>query len=341
MSDAHDEMWLDRFARRLGFGRVASMLPWDLPPSYVYAVVTVGFFTIGLNLYAVANGRETIYVTNPYFVLQPIVLIGGVIAARSLHVRYGRVVEEMRIVDRTSNPDPILEIVPSWLPPGMFAVAATLQLLRGVVGPGWDYLGDIVANMVVFPFVYAPIIAQFAALYLAIEFIAPVRLSRSDVGIHFLDPEGVGGMRPLGELVKTAYYYIVAGLIAYALITYAPFVDSSWQVTTYAGVLFTAVWLVSVATVAFAVFTLHRFMHREKRVEKRRLEDRLAGLVENHYDVATYAVPEDRREEVDDLRDRIRHVSETKEYPATFSIWTQLLLSVAVPKALQLVLAGA
>lgn len=341
MSDADDEMWLDRFARRLGFGRVAAKVPWDVPPSYVYAVVTIGFFTAFLNLFALTTGRETIYPTNPYFVLQPLVLLGGVVAARTLHVRYGRVVEEMRIRERASNPDPLVNIVPSWLPLGMFAVAAMLQLLRGILGPGWDHLGGWIANMVVFPFVYAPIIAQFAALYLAIEFIAPVRLARSDVGVHFLDPEGIGGMRPLGELVKTGYYYIVVGLIAYALITYAPFIDSSWEVTTYAGVLFTTVWLVTVATVAFAVFTLHRFMRRGKRMEIFRLENKLADLVENHYDVANYAVPENRREEVAALRDRIQRVSETKEYPATFSIWTQLLLSVAIPKALQLFLAGA
>lgn len=340
MSDTVEELWLDRFARRFGFGWLAAKLPWDVPPSYVYAVVTVGFFNAFLNGLALASGNETIYPTNPYFVLQPVVLIGGVVAARSLHVRYRRVVEEMRLSERASNPAPLVDLVPSWLAPGMFAVAAILQLLRGVLGPGWDQLGGWIANMVVFPFVYAPIIAQFAAVYLAIEFIVPVRLSRSDVGVHFLDPEGVGGLRPLGELVKTAYYYIVAGLVAYALITYAPFVDSTWEVTTYAGVLFTSVWLVTVATVAFAVFTLHRFMHREKRTEIHRLETRLADMVENHYDVANYAVPEDRREEVAALRDRIQQVSETKEYPATFSIWTQLLLSVAVPKALQLFLAG-
>jgi hypothetical protein len=168
-----------------------------------------------------------------------------------------------------------------------------------------------------------------------------VRISRSDVGVHFLDPEGVGGLRPLGELVKTAYYYIVLGLMVYALITYAPFVDTSWEVTAYAGTLFTAVWLVSVGTVAFAVYTLHRFMRREKRTEIHHLETRLADLVENHYDVATYSVPDDRRDDVEELRSRIQRVSETKEYPATFSIWTQLLLSVAIPKAIQLALAGA
>jgi hypothetical protein len=341
MPDADDDMWLDRFARRLGFGWLAAKLPWDLPPSYVYAVVTVGFFTAFLNLFTVATGGETIYPENPYFALQPVVLVGGVVAAKTLHRRYAAVVEEMNVARRASNPDPILEPVPRWLPPGMFGVAATLQLSRTFVGPGWESLGGVVANMVVFPFVYAPIIAQFSALYLAIEFIAPWRISRSDMGVHFLDPQGVGGLRPLGELVKTAYYYIVAGLVVYALITYAPFVDTAWTVGTYAGALFTAAWLISVLTVAFAVFTLHRFMHREKRAEIKRLEAQLDDLVENHYDVANYEVPDGQAERVADLRERIQQVSATKEYPATFSIWTQLLLSVAVPKALQLLLANA
>jgi len=341
MSSGTDEMWLDRFARRLGFGWLAARLPWAVSPSVLYAVTTVVGFTVGLNLFSVANGIETIYPTNPYFVLQPIVLVGGVFASRSLHRSYARVMDEMDVAERATDPDKLVDVVPSWLPPGMFATAAVLQLLRGVLGPGWDNVAGVVANMVVFPFVYAPIIAQFAALYLAIEFIAPYRIYRSDVGVHFLDPQGVGGLRPLGELVKTAYYYIVVGLVAYALITYAPFVDTAWTVTAYAGGLFTAVWLVSVATVGFAVFTLHRFMHREKREEIQRLETELNDLIEEPYDVANYRIPEDRRDRVEDLRERIRQVSDTKEYPATFSIWTQLLLSVAIPKAIQLALANA
>jgi hypothetical protein len=40
------------------------------------------------------------------------------------------------------------------------------------------------------------------------------------------------------------------------------------------GVIFTAVWVGTVATVTFAVFTLHRFMHREKRREIQRLNGR-------------------------------------------------------------------
>jgi hypothetical protein len=155
-----------------------------------------------------------------------------------------------------------------------------------------------------------------------------------------MDPHGVGGMRPLGELVKRAYYYIVVGLVAYALITYAPLVESA-PVNATAGTVFTAVWVLSVATVAFAVLTLHRFMHREKREEIRRLERRLHDHVENPYDVAEYAVPEDESDAVEDIQQRIERVSATSEYPATFSIWSQLLLSIVIPKAVQLLLASA
>ncbi|WP_335999615.1 hypothetical protein [Halorientalis halophila] len=200
---------------------------------------------------------------------------------------------------------------------------------------------DMFANFVLFPFVFLPIVVQFFTVYVTIEFLAPWRLSKSTVGIHFLDPQGVGGMRPLGELIKKAYYYLVVGLVGYALITYAPFVDSAWTVSAAAGVIFTAVWVGTVATVAFAVFTLHRLMHREKREEIQRLERQIREHIENPWDVKNYEIPADARDEVEDLRERIERVSATSEYPATFSIWSQLLLSIAIPKAIQLILANA
>jgi len=337
---APDELWLDRFARRLGFGWLAARLPWQTPPSVLYAVVTVPVFTAALQVYRVAEGGKLIYEINPYMALQPVILVGGAVAAHLLHRSYGRVADEMNLRERAADPGPLVAPIPRWLAPGLFALAVVLQLLRAVFGPGYPTTADLVANVVVLPFVYAPIVAQFSAVYLAIEFVAPYRIARSDVGVHFLDPQGVGGLRPLGELVKTAYYYIVAGLVGYALITYAPFVDTAWQVSAYAGGLFTAVWLVSVATVGFAVFTLHRFMHREKREEIQRLEAELHDCIENPYDVASYEIPDGQRDRVEDIRERIAQVDDTKEYPATFSIWTQLLLSVAIPKALQLLLAS-
>lgn len=344
LSDAstnnESKIWLDQFARYFGFGHLSEYLSFSLPPSYLYATVAVLGWTListGADLFIFNN--VPIYARNPYFLLQPLILIFSVYGAHSLNHSYQEAITEMRLQERSSNPRQFTDLIPTWLPWLLFGIAAGLQLVRTYADfADFTTLG-IVANGFVFPFVYAPILVQFFIVYVAIEFILPWRLYQSDVGIHFLDPHGVGGLRPLGELVKKAYYYIVGGLIIYAFITYAPGVEG-WEVSTIAGTIFTGVWLTSIATVAFAVLLLHRFLHLEKREELRKLEDELHSRVKNPWKVREYSIPDDATAEVEDIRQRISEVSSTREYPATFSIWTQLLLSVAIPKALQLFLAS-
>lgn len=340
LSGDEQELWLDRFVRHLGFGRIAGRISSDLPPSYVYTAVTVvGWTLVSAGVDVLVFRATPIYVTNPYFLLQPLALIGGVYGAHSLHRSYRDAINEMQLTERSSDPEQFVEVVPRWLPWALFGIAVGLQLVRTYTNLANFSTMDVVANGFVFPFVYAPILVQFFVVYLSIEFVVPLRLYQSDVGIHFLDPHGVGGLRPIGELVKKAYYYVVAGLVAYALITYAPGVEG-WEISATAGMIFTAVWVVTVATVAFAVLLLHRFLHREKRSELQQLEAELRDYIENPWEVREYTIRDDAVEEVEDLRRRINEVSSTREYPATFSIWTQLLLSVAIPKALQLFLAS-
>lgn len=335
------DIWLDAFARRFGFGWLAARIPGSPPPSYVYAVAAVvggTAVTLGYNL---ATGIPTIYAENPYFALLPVGLLGAVYAARSLSHSYDRAMADMRVEQRTDEPGPLLTPIPSWVPWALFGVGAMLQLIRTALA--WDAyaISDIIANAVLFPFVYTPIVAQFFVVYLGIQVVGPWRLSRSEVGIHFLDAEGVGGLRPLGELIKRAYYAVGLLLIAGALITYAPFVDTGWSVIPFANALFTGVWVVSIATVGFAVATLHRFMYREKREAKERLEQELLDRINEPWDVSDYEIPESEADAVATIQERIQRVSATREYPATFSIWSQLIIGIVVPKAIQFVLANA
>lgn len=340
-SDDGPELWLDQFARYLGFGRLATRISPSLPPSYVYAIITVVGWTItSISADILVFHNTPIYGENPYFLLQPIVLIAGVHGAHSLNRSCLRAIDEMRLEERSSDPDQFANLIPRWLPWVIFGIAVALQLVRTYTSYTDFTTVGVVANGFVFPFVYAPIIVQFSVVYVAIEFILPWQLYQSDVGVHFLDPHGVGGLRPIGELVKKAYYYVVGGLIAYALITYAPGVNG-WEISLTAGAIFTVVWLTSIATVAFAVLLLHQFLHREKREELRKLESELHNHIDNPWEVREYTIRDDATETVEDIRQRINVVSSTREYPATFSIWTQLLLSVVIPKALQLFLAGA
>lgn len=337
-------LWLDELASLLGFDRLARLLPWNLPPSYVYAglVVTLHtMFDLVYDLFVIGD-KVHIYYANPYFVLQPFLLLGAVYGARKLRQEYATAVKEMNLEERAEpdERDGLIDIAPDRLPWVLFAIGVIIQFLPGVKETtGW-IITDYVANYIVFPFVYTPIAVQFLTIYASIEFIAPLRLWRSTLGIDFLDPQGVGGLRPIGELVKTAYYYIVVGLVGYALITYAPFVDSGWAVTAGANVIFTTVWIVSIGTVLFAVFVLHRFMHREKRAEIQRLEAELSAHIDSRYDMLEYEVKDEHQDYVQDLRGRIQQVSQTREYPATFTIWTQILLSIALPKAFQLFITG-
>ncbi|WP_335999796.1 hypothetical protein [Halorientalis halophila] len=345
-SDA-TEIWLDRFARRLGCGWLADRLPGDLPPSYVYAIVTVGLLSIAHTTWKYFAGYPMTYVRNPYMLAQPVVLFAAVYGSRRLTMRARRALDEMAVAERASDPDALYDVVPEWLPWLFFVVGAVFGLVRAVVAVGLPTIVEttgypgLVAWLVINPFVFTPIGAQFLAVYLSVEVRLPWRLSRSDVGIDFLDPEGLGGLRPVGELVKHAYYYLAVGLVAFALVLYSPFVDTPlYGATAFTGAVFTAAWVVTIASVAFAVLVLHRFMHREKRAELRRLTALVNDSVEDRWDVAAFSIPDERREEVERLRHRMDMVSATNEYPATFNIWSQLLLSIAIPKAVQLLLAG-
>lgn len=341
-----EDLWLDRLARRVGFGWLSQRLPGEIPPSYLFAVILVGTIVPTVNTHGYLAGNKLVYIENPLFVLQPLAIVGSVFCARSLRHRYHRVTQEMKIENRTDSPGPLLNIVPNWLPWILF-ITALLQIavrvwalggfsaiyaengLTGVIG--WAVLNPL----------WSVLAAQFVAVYLAIELIAPWRLYKSDIGIDFLDPEGLGGLRPIGELVKHAYYYMAGGLVAFALVVYGPIVSAaSYGPTTTTSIVFTGIWLGTVATVAFAVFILHLFMRQEKRLELHRLNERLRQTIDNPWDIKTYDVDEDKEAQVNELQQRIDMVSATQEYPATFSIWSQLLLSIVLPKLFQLVLAG-
>jgi hypothetical protein len=54
--------------------------------------------------------------------------------------------------------------------------------------------------------------------------------------------------------------------------------------------------------------------------------------------VTEYTIEDGKKKESEDIRRRIEQVSSTSEYPAAFNSWSQLLLSVAIPKAAQLLL---
>jgi hypothetical protein len=340
------DLWLDRVARVLGFGRLSAVLPGQIPPSYLYAGVLIFIIDVVLNVRAYLTGEYVVYLENPFFVFQPLTLLCAAYGARALRSRYHQVMHEMDIPSRASNDTRLLNIVPYWLPWAFFAFLIGVNFIRvaSYGGPIALYqnrgLSELIGWLVANP-IWATIASQFLAVYLSIVVLSPWRIWRSDVGINFLDPEGLGGLRPIGELIKHAYYYQVAGLIAFALILYTPGLSiPDLERTAATNLFFTIAWIGAVATIAAGVFMLHRFMHQEKRHELLRLKKIKQKHIKNKWNIAEYTITDDKESLISEIDDRMELVSNTNEYPATFSIWSQLILSIVLPKAFQLAISS-
>lgn len=345
--------WLERVVRRFGFGWAAERLPGDLNPLVLYAVAFVVFDVVVLQGYQHATGRVAVFVENPLWLLTPAAVLGAAFATTELHGRYQVTVERMNLTERASHPSLFDGLVPDRLSllfvllGTAFALVnatafVTVQRIYAVEG-----LAGVLGWMVVIPLGYAPVAATFLATYVSVEVLLPRRIERAGVGLYYLDPEELGGMRPVGELVKYAYYIVMLGLVAYAVATYGPHVlDGVFEYTAYdppdrsVTLAFTAVWLAAVGTMVYGIYVLHRHMRREKAADLRRLDEEIRDVLEDPWDIAGLETNDDSVDTFGDLRTKMNHVAATSEYPATFTMWTQVVVGVALPKAIQLVLSA-
>lgn len=345
---ATDRIWLDRLATRLGFGRLAASLPGSPAPAYVY----IGCFVlvdIAIRIYQTVTGIRPILVNNPFWLLQEIALVGAVVATKWMHSEYAWVCDRIAIQDRVAAPEQFEQVVSDRVLWAGFVLGAVgwWTFAIGVVTPAEAMrVGGplaLVTGLIIIPLGYVPVAIEFLATYLGVVVLFPRRIIRSDLEPYFPDPERVGGLRPVGELIKSAYYLLMSGLVVFALRAYLPHITTVFASEANPpgivyNLMFTSFWVISVVTVAYGVFSLHLFLRREKREKLKQLDEQARELYEAPWEIQEFSEPADATE-YQQLRQRINHVKGTKEYPGTFSMWSQLLLGLVIPKAVQLLLA--
>ncbi|MFB6084311.1 MAG: hypothetical protein ABEJ94_08715 [Halorientalis sp.] len=340
---------VDRLVDRFGGASPVEGVPVVDDPIVLYAIVVV-FCELVLNqTVRYLLGYGYFFVANPLWLLRPITLVGAAMATRLLHDRYATAVEEMNLFERAENPDQFERLTAPRLTVGIVLAGVGFTLANAVFVIGLPALyaaggvADLVQFLVIIPFGYAPIFGVFLSTYLGVEILLPRRIAASDLGLYYHDPENLGGMRPVGELVKLAYYTLIAGLILYAVALYGPYLLRdylAWAVapSRIANVLFTGVWIVTLGTMVYGLHTLHTFMRRQKREKIQQLDAAAREIVDRPWDIEQFELPDESQERYDDLRSRMDLVSATKEYPATFTMWFQLAIGVIAPKAIQLIL---
>ncbi|MGB9966430.1 hypothetical protein [Halobacterium hubeiense] len=345
--DTSSRILLDNVLYRIGVKQLQERLPGSPQPITIWAFSFVLFDVVLLQAYKEITGYTATFLVNPAWLLSPTLVVLAALGTSYLYAKYDRALALIDIENRTVNPEMFNTLTPYWVRLGLYSIGLLYALfnlynlgINRILEAGG--IAELLGVAVVLPFGYAPVFIEFLTVYIGVMIYLPRKIKKSDFAVHFLDPEGLGGLKPVGELIKLTYYLIVVGLVNYLILTYGPFAFGEIIQTPYEkpGIVvnsaFTAVWILTVGLLGYALYQLHSFLKREKQEELARLETRARDVIESPYNAMEWEVTDD--EEFQDIRNRMNYVSATKEYPTTFAMWSQILIGLVIPKAVQMLM---
>lgn len=350
VSPVQESLFVERFAAFLRLDRAAEALPGSdiYPPYLLLCIALVADFGV-VNTYKHLTGTTHILLTTPTYGAAVLGLLLTAVGIRYIRDSYARAIDDLRLPERADGdvPDEFTDIVPlRYTAAGyLFAVAVTYGYLLGSVGLDalltfeGGYVG--LANpFVVWVLGYLPFVVEFALLFLGVHFLVPTRIRRAGLGLFYYDPRNMGGFGGIGQLLKRSYYLYTAGLLLYLVIVYGPALLDLGGTPVERGALsvlfFSLAWGVGLLSVGYSMLTMHRHMAAEKRAHMRELEAEIRDLVEAPYEITTPEAAD--TDQFDDLQRRLTRVTQTREYPATFRMWSQIGFSILIPQLLQLFL---
>lgn len=341
--------WLDTLASLLGVESIIDRLPYDIAPSVLLVWIFMFIDAVVLQVFKELTGGSASVFKNPFWLVIPFGMLAAVYLNRNLQRRYQQALQEMHLSKRHSTKSEFKSLINNRIRWGIFFLGAGLIIANSFYFVGVpvilrnDGIAGLFGNFVIVPFVYVPVATDFIATYIGLQIVLPRRIRNSDMELDFLDPEGVGGLRPVGELVKHSYYYIMLGIIGFVLFIYGPWlfpnnITAPVEPSPLIDAAFTISWLLSVVALAYALYVFHDFMNRQKREKLFELDQEYRELIDGAWNIAEFERPEENSDQLEILEYRMSRITNTREYPATFAMWTQLIIAVILPKGLQLLL---
>lgn len=354
------ELVSDRIATAFGFGRVSNWLEGqseilpEIPASYLL-VATALFIDMGvLDTINRFTGRNSL-VDDPGKVFIIFGLMLAVVGVRWMNSSYARTVADLQLPERDIENDRHVEqrlenIIPFKLTVSVYLGAVLLYFANLQSGIGIQgaievegVVRALIGNFLILPLVAVPLIVEFGLLYVAIHILLPRHIARADLDMFFYDPQNMGGFGPVGQLLKRSYYLYTGGLLLFFSLGYWPVFLSNLDVSTpYPGpdmitaVFFSIMWVIGICTIGYSMYRMHTLMSRKKQEAIRDIEAQIKTHLDDPFDITTDHLedPELRAE----FEHKIAEVRNTKRYPSTFTMWSQIMVSVLLPQALQLAL---
>lgn len=345
-----EPLLIERIAEYTGVDSLAERLPGDIYPPYLLVAigVTVAFGVLPVYSYLTIGTHSAI--ADP---LTAGSLVAGVILAvigvRYMADGYAKAISTLGLQDRPTDPDtdPFRGVVSFRAKVAVYAVGLSIYYLNLFFGQGIRTLIEVdglvatlLGQFVLAPLINIALVVEFALLFFGIHFLLPRRIARADLELFFHDPRNMGGFASVGQLLKRSYYLYTGGVLIYFTVAYgrvilSNIVDNPIPAPgAQAAVFFTLAWALGLAAILYSMQRMHRIMVSRKEQRLRELEADIKALTENPYDIRSSQVAD---ESVMETKERqLNQVRSTRTYPTTFTMWSQIAVSVLLPQALQL-----
>lgn len=346
-----DQLLTESIANALRFDKLAGWLPGDIYPPYLFlaAFMFVDFGLVNTYIELGTDARHVL-IDSPYVVVGPLGLFLAAFGIRHFSTGYRTAVEGLPLDDPEKDGSVFERLVPFRVKLVVYTVSVVAMYVNIFVNVG---VGNVIAveggpSLINWLFVwqvgYFPFLVEFGLLYFGIHVLLPRRIAEADVSMFFYDTRNMGGFAPVGRLLKYSYYFYTGGLLLYFLLVYGSVLFSfGGPVPSKPGLLealfFSLAWVVGVASIAYSMLKMHRVMVDEKRERLDELEAELEEIIENPYDINNSEVTDEER--LSDIDRRRQEIRDTRVYPASFTMWSQIAISVFLPQALNMAVQAA
>lgn len=348
-AQVREPLLIEWVAEKSGFNYISTKLPVsNLYPPYLYLFAFL-FLDFGvISVYNHFTGGEHVLLRNPTAVVGIIGVFLAAFGIRYMADQYHDAVNALRVADRdidSEDKDRFTYLVSlrskklAWLCVviGLYLhifVNIGISNLISFAGPA-----VLINRLFTWQIGYLPFVVEFAFLFYGIHFRLPRRIKQVGLNLFFFDPRNMGGFASIGQLLKRSYYLYTIGLLIFFILTYGIYIINLGEQAAEPGlteaVFFSIAWLVGIVSIGYSMWTIHHVMSMKKEERIREIEDEIRDKFKNPYDVNSSKFPDDG--EIENLDRRLTKVRGTRVYPATFTMWSQITISVFLPQALQLV----
>lgn len=306
------------------------------------AYLFIGFFSfldLGiLQVYVHFTGGTHVFLRSPNVAIGYVTVILGVVGIKYMSDSLEEAISAIRVHRRIENYERNeLQWIISWRTKIIVYLIGVVTLYaHAIFNVGIPNRVTAVNFLFTWQFVLLPIIVEFTITYLSIHIRLPRQIKNTNMNMFFYDPRNMGGFAAVGTLLKRSYYLYTVALLMFFIFTYGRVFLSlgGYKPGLFDLVFFSTAWFIGLLSIAHSMYTIHQFMSKEKEDRIREIEEELHEALEKPYEINNSSVGDP--EKFEDAQRRLTQVKNTRVYPATFTMWSQIAISVFLPQLLQL-----